>query len=511
MWWNLHLLLLAVLAWPPLWSRGTCKCSVWVWHKRSQKNGRRSWLLKELDALLRRIMKDGKPSVEDVCRFLDLQIGDRGGGGLSLDAMKSNIMDKLIRDLPDSNAAASAPGISFVVALFCFWTLAVYIGMCYYIIYVFCFLFCYFLMRPLVAVWMWMCVKGDGGDGSVSVSTYVEQLRTDLIQQAVDERRSWLESQFKGLLHRKTKNGKPSVVDIARFLEFPIAHPQGGWIGKEDLTPNIIETLIGDLPDSSAAAPAMGFVSQQCDGCLPRGWGMDGSRPFLVHKHLLLWKESPRYQGFCNLRCLMGNRACSSGRRPKVELKSLCWRKGFFVSRHQTLRSTKRRCKQCTKPCRVTRSNQWRPNDRPRRWLRRRHPKSLRQPSWTSDVGIFVLVSKICVSCRPCFVFKMLSAVKTYVSCLAAQLLGRWQTCFAGPKKKCVDPADLLPCLQWNESLFFFLSIDLLDLILRCCHAGTYGVRRHRARRTRCLCAKEPERALSAMKLRPWCNGNCDP
>ena len=91
-----------------------------------------------------------------------------------------------------------------------------------------------------------MCVKGDGGDGSVSVSTYVEQLRTDLIQQAVDERRSWLESQFKGLLHRKTKNGKPSVVDIARFLEFPIAHPQGGWIGKEDLTPNIIETLIGD-------------------------------------------------------------------------------------------------------------------------------------------------------------------------------------------------------------------------------------------------------------------------
>ena len=81
---------------------------------------RRSWLLKELDALLRRIMKDGKPSVEDVCRFLDLQIGDRGGGGLSLDAMKSNIMDKLIRDLPDSNAAASAPGISFVVALFCF-------------------------------------------------------------------------------------------------------------------------------------------------------------------------------------------------------------------------------------------------------------------------------------------------------------------------------------------------------------------------------------------------------
>ena len=77
---------------------------------------RRSWLLKELDALLQKERKHGKPSVEDVCRFLTLPIGDTAGG-LSGGVMKSNIMDKLLGDLPDSSAAASAPVIGFVVAL----------------------------------------------------------------------------------------------------------------------------------------------------------------------------------------------------------------------------------------------------------------------------------------------------------------------------------------------------------------------------------------------------------
>ena len=105
-----------------------------------------------------------------------------------------------------------------------------------------------------------MCVKGDGD--ATSVSDYVEQLRADLIQQAVDERSSWLQSQFKPLLHRSSKDGKPAVVDIARFLKLSVAKPEGGWLRMSDLILNIIEKLIKDLPDSSAAAsaPAMGFV-----------------------------------------------------------------------------------------------------------------------------------------------------------------------------------------------------------------------------------------------------------
>ena len=109
-----------------------------------------------------------------------------------------------------------------------------------------------------------MWEKGDGGDGdgSTSVRDYVEQLRADLIQQAVDERSSWLQSQFKPLLQRSSKDGKPAVVDIARFLKLPIAKREGGGIRNSDLKLNIIEKLIGDLPDSSAAAsaPVIGFV-----------------------------------------------------------------------------------------------------------------------------------------------------------------------------------------------------------------------------------------------------------
>ena len=105
-----------------------------------------------------------------------------------------------------------------------------------------------------------MCVKGDGD--ATSVSDYVEQLRADLIQQAVDERSSWLQSQFKPLLHRSSKHGKPAVVDIARFLKLAVAKREGGGIRNPDLILNIIEKLIGDLLHSSAAAsaPAMGFV-----------------------------------------------------------------------------------------------------------------------------------------------------------------------------------------------------------------------------------------------------------
>ena len=69
-----------------------------------------------------------------------------------------------------------------------------------------------------------MWEKGDGCDvdGPSAVSDYVEQLRLGLIQQAADERISWLESQFKGLVHKKSKDGKPSGARIQH-------HKQVDW------------------------------------------------------------------------------------------------------------------------------------------------------------------------------------------------------------------------------------------------------------------------------------------
>ena len=223
---------------------------------------RSSWLQSQFKPLLHRRSKDGMPSVVDIAQFLKLLIAKPEGGWLPMPDLILNIIEKLIGDLPDSSsAAASAPVIGFVVALSIFWTFVVYIGMTYYMINVFCLSFCDLLLRPLVAVCMWMCVKGDGDDGSSEVSDYVEQLRLGLIQQAADQRISWLESQLKELLHKKSKNGKPSVVDVCRFLRLRIGDGKGGLDNKL-MKANIIDKLIGDLPDSSAAAsaPVMGFV-----------------------------------------------------------------------------------------------------------------------------------------------------------------------------------------------------------------------------------------------------------
>ena len=70
-----------------------------------------------------------------------------------------------------------------------------------------------------------------------------------------------LESQLNTLNVKSTQNGKPSLRDIAGFLQLPTANDDG-WLVGPNLKSNIVDKLIGDLPGSSAAAsaPAMGFV-----------------------------------------------------------------------------------------------------------------------------------------------------------------------------------------------------------------------------------------------------------
>ena len=109
-----------------------------------------------------------------------------------------------------------------------------------------------------------MCIKGDDGDGSTSVSDYVEQLRADLIQQAVDERSSWLQSQFKPLLHRSSKDGKPAVVDIARFLELPIAKREGGIRNSDPQTQHHREV---DWRSAGQQCSGIGSGDELC-GCI---------------------------------------------------------------------------------------------------------------------------------------------------------------------------------------------------------------------------------------------------
>ena len=104
--------------------------------------------------------------------------------------------------------------------------------------------------------------KGSTGRLGISASSYVEQLRTDLRQQAPPDRGRTFQFELQALLLKASKNGKLSLVDICPVLTLQVGHASGGWICKDDIASNIVDKLIGELPDTSAAAsaPAVGFV-----------------------------------------------------------------------------------------------------------------------------------------------------------------------------------------------------------------------------------------------------------
>ena len=91
--------------------------------------------------------------------------------------------------------------------------------------------------------------KGSTGRLGISASSYVEQLRTDLRQQAPPDRGRTLQFELQ-------------LVAICPVLTLQVGHASGGWICKDDIASNIVDKLIGELPDTSAAAsaPAVGFV-----------------------------------------------------------------------------------------------------------------------------------------------------------------------------------------------------------------------------------------------------------
>ena len=57
---------------------------------------------------------------------------------------------------------------------------------------------------------------------------------------------------LEALLLKASKTGKLPLVDIAWFLTLQVGHASGGWFCKDDIASNIVDKLIGELPDSSA-------------------------------------------------------------------------------------------------------------------------------------------------------------------------------------------------------------------------------------------------------------------
>ena len=94
----------------------------------------------------------------------------------------------------------------------------------------------------------------------------------NLMQQPAHERRRRLQLELTELVQRpqgttKASYKKPFLVDICNLLTLTTAGPKGGMLGKSVMVSNIMEKLLEQLLDTSAAAsaPAMGFpVALDC-------------------------------------------------------------------------------------------------------------------------------------------------------------------------------------------------------------------------------------------------------
>ena len=180
--------------------------------RQQHPEGREAWLKAEIDSMRLKQGIHDKPSLVDFCKYLNLTVAKTTGGQLGKPELLTKAVEKLMseaRHVVESASSSSSSGVDAAV-----------------------------------------------------VKRFVQVLRVALTQQNPEDRRSNLERDLDALSQRTSKDGKPSLVDIGRFLTLQVGSASGGWLRKEDIISNIVDKLIEQLPDTSAASstPAMGFV-----------------------------------------------------------------------------------------------------------------------------------------------------------------------------------------------------------------------------------------------------------
>ena len=169
--------------------------------RRQHPETRESWLEGEMDSMNHKTSHLGKPSVRDCCKYLNLGVSD------TKSVLVRNLVEKLMSEIGHVTESASAS-------------------------------------------------SGSSGVAPAVVKRQVQVLRVGFTQKEPEERQSWLYKELDFLWLRGSRGGKPSLVDIAQFLQLPSHTPGGKSLNKVDIISNIMDKLIGDLPDSSAAASA---------------------------------------------------------------------------------------------------------------------------------------------------------------------------------------------------------------------------------------------------------------
>eukprot|EP00434_Breviolum_minutum_P028084 symbB.v1.2.024842.t1/scaffold2378.1/size80641/1 len=157
--------------------------------RRQPSDAREAWLKAEMNSMQLGNSLEGKPSVRDVCRHLNMAVADRKGK-LDKKTLVNNLVEKLMSQIGHVVDSASA---------------------------------------------------SSGVDPAV-VKGYVQMLRVALTQKEPHERSSWLQSQFKALCHKNSKDGKPAI---------SCGHC------SDEIVPVSMDAFMGELVDSSAAAPGL--------------------------------------------------------------------------------------------------------------------------------------------------------------------------------------------------------------------------------------------------------------
>ena len=172
--------------------------------RRQRPEAREAWLKAEMNSMQVESSHQGKPSVRDVCRFLNLAVSE-DKSWLKKGILVKNLVETLMSEIGHEVDSASA---------------------------------------------------SSGSSGLIS--KYVSQVRAELRRQPPDTREAWLKAEMDSMNHKTSHLGKPSVKDCCKYLNLGVSDK------KDILVKNLVEKLmseIGHVTESASASSGSSGVA----------------------------------------------------------------------------------------------------------------------------------------------------------------------------------------------------------------------------------------------------------
>ena len=155
--------------------------------RRQRPEAREAWLEAEMDSMQIGSSHQGKPSLRDVCRYLNLAVSEKQKW-LNKQTLVKNLVEKLMSEAAHVVESASA----------------------------------------------------SSGSSGLSAK-YMSQVRAELRRQPPETREAWLKGEMDSMNLKSSHLGKPSVKDVCKYLNLTVSD------NKQDLVKNLVEKLMGEI------------------------------------------------------------------------------------------------------------------------------------------------------------------------------------------------------------------------------------------------------------------------